>query len=89
MILLMHHDGRSAAIRRAIRSVLTIGLIMAALAGIVALKTGIYLGRLTSARLPVAVLIDSARTKVATAIADEGRAKAGDKAGDKAGKKYG
>ena len=89
MTVLMHHDGRSAAIRGAIRSVLTIGLIMAALAGIVALKTGIYLSRLTSARLPAAELIASARTKVATATADEGRAKAGDKAGDKAGKKYG
>jgi hypothetical protein len=59
--------------------------IMAALVGMVALKTGVYLGHLTSTRLRAAELIDSAATKVATAIADEGQANAG----DKAGKRYG
>ncbi|WP_167558931.1 hypothetical protein [Bradyrhizobium canariense] len=52
-------------------------LIMTALVGIIALKTEIYLARLTSPRLTSAELVDSAKTKVATAIADGGQAKAG------------
>lgn len=76
---------RTAAIQGFGRSTLTIMPIMAALVGMVALKTGVYLGHLTSTRLRAAELIDSAATKVATAIADEGQANAG----DKAGKRYG
>ena len=62
---------------------------MAALVGIVALKTGVYLGRLTSTRLPAAALIDLVTTKVATEITDKGQAKAGDMAGNEAGNRYG
>jgi hypothetical protein len=80
---------RTAVMQEFIRSALTIMLIMAALAGIVALKTEVYLRRLTSTRLPAAELIDSATTEVATAIVDQGQAKAGNMAGNNTGKRYG
>ncbi|SDT46861.1 hypothetical protein SAMN05444158_6271 [Bradyrhizobium canariense] len=68
---------RATAKRGVIRSAITMLLIMTALVGIIALKTEIYLARLTSPRLTSAELVDSAKTKVATAIADGGQAKAG------------